>query len=91
LERLNKIDTLERRIFFINLYDFLVSDDKRIIRPYFVKSVTKDLYKFGELQAHRKIFGFLGIAFVPTKTGEADAMAALGAARASFDTSKVSF
>lgn len=53
--------------------------------------VNKDLKKFGDLQAHRKIFGFLGVACVPTSKGEADAMAALGAARASYDTAKVIF
>jgi hypothetical protein len=70
---------------------FLVGEDpRRVVRPTFIETTNKDLEAFGELQAHRKIFGLLGVVFVPTITSESDALAALGAARASYDQAKVS-
>lgn len=37
---------------------------------------------------HRKLFGLVGIVAVPTKAGESDALAALGAARVTYDQLK---
>lgn len=90
MERLQRIETLEG-LFRWNHYPHLdlVSDNPhRVIQPKFITAVNKNLHKFGELQVHRKIFGFLGIAIIPTENGEADGMAALGASRAHFDSLK---
>lgn len=90
MERLQRIETLEGQFAGMHyLHLALVSDNpRRVIQPKFITVVDKNLHKFGELQVHRKIFGFLGIAIVPTENGEPDGMAALGASRAHFDSLK---
>jgi hypothetical protein len=83
-----KVSYLYRFNYYSNA---LVGEDpRRVVRPVFIETTNKDLEAFGELQAHRKIFGLLGVVFVPTVTGESDALAALGAARVSYDQAKVS-
>ncbi|KAI6240334.1 hypothetical protein M3Y99_00465100 [Aphelenchoides fujianensis] len=66
-------------------------DSRRSIRPTFVTEEEARWAEFGELQAHRRIFGLIGVVAVPTTSGEADAIAALGAARASYDAAKSEF
>ncbi|KAI6223447.1 hypothetical protein M3Y95_00891200 [Aphelenchoides besseyi] len=80
LDRLSQIGPIE-----------VCEDSRRVIRPIFVTTINSKLVEFGELQTHRKVFGLIGVTTAPTKSSEADAIAALGAARASYDQSKTEF
>ncbi|VDO58129.1 unnamed protein product, partial [Onchocerca flexuosa] len=59
--------------FFLFSIVFIVSDNpKRIFVADFSVTINADLIKFGELQAHRRIIGFIGVIQAPVEDEKAE-------------------